>query len=295
MDEVDLTIAQLEALLAISEQGSFTGAAGALGLTQSGVSRTIASLERRFGAALVHRGPHGAALTGLGRQVAAQARAAMEPLRAIESLAMRTRAGEPDRLRVGAVASVLVRLVPDAVRDLRADVPELDVLTAQGDDDELAEWLEQRTVDVTVSTVPPANVSDGWTTEEIADEFLAVLPRNHRLARVDRVTLADLAAAGVADPGGTCGPLLAARFADHGVEWHPDHTVRDVGTVVAMVAAGITAGVVRALAAPRPAPSRIVLLPLDPPLRRTLFVHYEAGHQPSADFAEALTSLGKSP
>ncbi|GAB3399525.1 LysR family transcriptional regulator [Flindersiella endophytica] len=284
---VDLTIAQLEALLAVSDAGSFTGAAEVLGLTQSGVSRTIASLERRFGAALVHRGSHGAALTGLGRQVAAQAKAAMEPLRAIESLAVRTRTSEPGRLRVGAVASALVRLVPDAVRELAAEVPELDVLTVQGDDDELAEWLGQRTVDVAVGTAPPA-AGDGWATEEIADEFLAVLPSNHRLGRADRVTLAELAAAGVADPGGTCGPLLAARFADHGVEWCPDHTVRDVETVIAMVAAGITAGVVPALAAPRPAPSRIVLLPLDPPLRRTLFVHYEVGHQPSAALAAAL-------
>ncbi|WP_460514627.1 LysR family transcriptional regulator [Flindersiella endophytica] len=284
---MDLTIAQLEALLAVSDAGSFTGAAEVLGLTQSGVSRTIASLERRFGAALVHRGSHGAALTGLGRQVAAQAKAAMEPLRAIESLAVRTRTSEPGRLRVGAVASALVRLVPDAVRELAAEVPELDVLTVQGDDDELAEWLGQRTVDVAVGTAPPA-AGDGWATEEIADEFLAVLPSNHRLGRADRVTLAELAAAGVADPGGTCGPLLAARFADHGVEWCPDHTVRDVETVIAMVAAGITAGVVPALAAPRPAPSRIVLLPLDPPLRRTLFVHYEVGHQPSAALAAAL-------
>jgi hypothetical protein len=45
---------------------------------------------------------------------------------------------------------------------------------------------------------------------------------------------------------------------------------------------------VPALATPRPAPSRIVLLPLDPPLRRTLFVQYEAGHEPSAALAAAL-------
>jgi hypothetical protein len=55
-----------------------------------------------------------------------------------------------------------------------------------------------------------------------------------------------------------------------------------------MVAAGITAGVVPALAAPRPVPSRVVLLPLDPPLRRTLFVHYEPTHQLSAALAAAL-------
>lgn len=102
--------------------------------------------------------------------------------------------------------------------------------------------------------------------------------------------LAGLVAAGVADPGGTCGPLLAEGFAAHGVEWRPAHVVRDVPTVLAMAEAGITAGVVPAIAAPRPASPNVVLLPLDPPLHRTIRIRHDTADPRAALLADQLTA-----
>ncbi|WP_158891597.1 LysR family transcriptional regulator [Amycolatopsis anabasis] len=284
---MELTVRQVEALLALEEHGSFTLAGRALGLTQSAMSRAVAALERRIGGPLVHRGPDGAALTALGRQAAEHARAALGHLRAIEALGGRA---DAPRLRVGAVASALVRLVPGALVRLTREWPASDVLTVRGDDDELAAWLAADTIDLAVTT-RPRDARDATATEvELTDQFLAVLPRHHLLARGDRVGLAEFARAGVADPGGTCGPLLAAGFAAHGVAWRPDHVVRDVATVLAMAAAGITAGVVPALAAPRPAPAGVTLLPLDPPLRRTLYVRHRTGDRHAATFADLLAA-----
>ena len=84
---MDLTVGHIQALLAVDEHGSFTRAAGALGLTQSAVSRTIAALEHRLCGRLIHRGPDGASLTALGRQVAEHSHAVIGHLRAIEALA----------------------------------------------------------------------------------------------------------------------------------------------------------------------------------------------------------------
>ncbi|WP_215547030.1 LysR family transcriptional regulator [Amycolatopsis sp. CA-230715] len=279
---MDLTIGQVRALLAIGEHGSFTRAAGELGLTQSAVSRTIAALERLLGGQLVHRGPEGAALTALGREVAGHGHAAVGHLRAIEALAHRP---EAPRLRIGAVASALVHLVPAAL----AEWPDLDALTVVGDDDELAEWFTDSTVDLAVSTT---RIPGSKPISTLTDEFLAVLPRRHRLGRASRIALADLVRAGVADPGGTCGPLLTAAFAEEGVTWAPDHTVRDAATVFAMVAAGITAGVVPALAVPRPAPDGVVVRALDPPVHRTLHVHADR-RSPSARKLAALLGTAR--
>ncbi|MEV0613269.1 LysR family transcriptional regulator [Nonomuraea sp. NPDC050404] len=335
---MEIAVGQVEALLALDEHSSFTRAAQALGVTQSGVSRAIAALERHLGAPVVHRHPGGASLTALGREVATHGRAAVEHLRAIEALAERVR---PDRLRVGAVASALVRLVPEALAKLG---PERPALVLQGEDEELPVWLSAGTIDLAITTTPPdaatapqpdahpavgknratppaatppaatrspaarpagendhpaggedraadgqdPTVGGGETQGEFADEFLAVLPRRHPLARHDRVALADLMAAGVADPGGTCGPLLAAGFAAHGVEWRPAHVVRDVATVLAMAEAEITAGVVPSIAAPRPTPPNVVLLPLDPPLHRTIYVRHHPGNPQAALLAKLL-------
>jgi DNA-binding transcriptional LysR family regulator len=287
---MDLTVGQVEALVALDEHGTFTRAGQALGLTQSAVSRTIAALERHLGGPLVHRGTGGTSLTALGRQVAEHAQAAIEHLHAIEALAD-SGAAAP-HLRVGAVASALVRLVPDALARFQRDWPTSRVLTVQGDDDELAAWLAADTIDLAVTTQPGVD-RDAAATEaqaELTDEFLAVLPRNHPLSRGDRVGLAELMNAGVADPGGTCGPLLAAGFAAHGVVWRPDHVVRDVSTVLAMAAAGITAGVAPALAAPRSTPPGVTLLPLDPPLHRTLYIRHHARHEHSETLAGLIAN-----
>jgi LysR family hydrogen peroxide-inducible transcriptional activator len=287
-EQVDLTIGHVRALLAVAEHGSFTRAGDALGLTQSAVSRAIATLERRLGGPVVHRGPDGASLTALGRQVAVHAHAVVDHLRAIEALA---RSEPPAQLRVGAVASAMVRLVPDAVTRLRRDWPTSHILTVQGEDDELAAWLAADTIDLAVTTQSRGQShAENEAQAELTDEFLAVLPRHHPLTRHERVGLAELVAAGVADPAGTCGPLLATGFAAHGVPWHPDHIVRDVSTVLAMAAAGITAGVVPALAAPQPEPPGVTLLPLDPPLHRTLYIRHHADHDHATKLAALLTT-----
>ncbi len=263
-DQVDVTIAHIRALLTVAEHGNFTRAAEALHLSQSGVSRTIAAFERRLGAPLLHRGAEGAELTALGRTVAGHGETVLHGLRAIQEL--RADADEPP-LRAGAVASAHPRLLPAALTELRRRSPRREILAVRGEDDELAEWLAADTIDLAISTVPI-----GPEPRIITDRFLAAVPENHPLAACSGIPAVRLESAGIADPGGTCGPLLAAWFAEGGAHWHPEHTVRDIPTVLTMVAAGITAAIVPALAVPGQLPDGIALRPLLPPLHRKLYI-----------------------
>src|SRR6516162_5283324 len=71
---VDLNQAQLDALVAIADAGSFEAAARALHVTPSAVSQRIRALEAAAGQVLVSRGApcrptgHGERLVRLGRQ-----------------------------------------------------------------------------------------------------------------------------------------------------------------------------------------------------------------------------------
>jgi LysR family transcriptional regulator (chromosome initiation inhibitor) len=71
---VDLNPAQLDALVAIADQGSFEAAARQLNVTPSAVSQRIRALEATAGQVLISRGtpckptPHGELLVRLGRQ-----------------------------------------------------------------------------------------------------------------------------------------------------------------------------------------------------------------------------------
>jgi len=72
-----MNLAQLRALVAVADQGTFTGAAAALGLTQSAVSHTVASLEKELAVPLVLRRRGGTMLTSHGQQVLRHAREAV--------------------------------------------------------------------------------------------------------------------------------------------------------------------------------------------------------------------------
>ncbi|MGW5456634.1 LysR family transcriptional regulator [Nocardia sp. NPDC003979] len=279
---MDVTVGQLEALLSVDEHRSFTRAADALNLTQSAVSRAIATLEKQLGRQLVHRSPRGATLTRAGREVADHGASIIARLSMIEALAD---SSEPPQLRVGAVGSAMARLVPQTLERLRRDHPGLRVLTVEGDDDELSAWLDAGTIDMSISTIDHIGTNPTTTLE---DQFVAAVPHDHRLTRDDRIDLADLSAAGIVDPGGTCGPLLAHQFEDHGALWRPDHTVRGTSTALAMVAHGITAAIVPAMAVPDPLPEGVALRGLRPPLHRRLYVRHEPHNKYATELARLL-------
>ncbi|MEV0598747.1 LysR family transcriptional regulator [Streptomyces sp. NPDC050315] len=70
----DVELRQLRCLVAIVDEGSFTDAAIALGVSQAAVSRTLASLERALGARLLRRTSREVTPTGTGLRVVSHAR-----------------------------------------------------------------------------------------------------------------------------------------------------------------------------------------------------------------------------
>ncbi|MFF7731717.1 LysR family transcriptional regulator [Streptomyces sp. NPDC007984] len=70
----DIEFRQLRCLVAIVDEGTFTDAAHALGVSQAAVSRTLASLERALGVRLLRRTSREVTPTATGLRVVAQAR-----------------------------------------------------------------------------------------------------------------------------------------------------------------------------------------------------------------------------
>jgi DNA-binding transcriptional LysR family regulator len=87
---VEPSSVQLKCLVAVVDAGSFAGAGRRLGMTPSGVSKTIARLEEAQGVRLLHRSTHNLALTDAGEQVIEAARnvaAGLDHLRSALTLA----------------------------------------------------------------------------------------------------------------------------------------------------------------------------------------------------------------
>ncbi|MFE8947110.1 LysR family transcriptional regulator [Streptomyces sp. NPDC007856] len=103
MDEVELR--QLRCLVAIVDEGTFTDAAIALGVSQAAVSRTLAGLERTLGVRLLRRTSREVSPTATGLRVVAQARRVLADV----AVLVQEAASGHTRLRIGYAWSAVGR------------------------------------------------------------------------------------------------------------------------------------------------------------------------------------------
>jgi DNA-binding transcriptional LysR family regulator len=182
---------QLHYVVTIAEEGSFTAAAARLHIAQQSLSQQIALIERRLGATLFDRGPHGVTLTVAGAALLPEARAALAAADRAFEVARRAASDAPMRLRIAFLSSVANHLLPPVIRGLREEAPELMVDTEELPIAQLVARLRDGTLDAGLSRPP---LVDDLVTEEIMREpVAAVLPAGHRLATAATLTLADLA------------------------------------------------------------------------------------------------------
>ncbi|MGY5014967.1 LysR family transcriptional regulator [Streptomyces sp. 900105755] len=103
MNEVELR--QLRCLVAIVDEGTFTDAAIALGVSQAAVSRTLAGLERALGVRLLRRTSREVTPTAAGARVVERARRVLAD---VADLVQEAASG-PRRLRIGYAWSAVGR------------------------------------------------------------------------------------------------------------------------------------------------------------------------------------------
>src|SRR5215510_10738043 len=94
------TASDMRAFVQVVEQQSFSGAAAALGLTPSAVSKLITRLEERLGVRLLHRTTRRLALTPEGELYFARARRILTDIDEAEAELAKSRASPRGRLHV---------------------------------------------------------------------------------------------------------------------------------------------------------------------------------------------------
>lgn len=261
---MNITLAQLRALVATIDRGSFTLAAATLGIGQSAVSHAVAGLEREVGGQVLRRG--GApAPTPLGERLIGHARSVLASVDALEAV---VRPGTArGTVRLAAVPTVCQGLLP-RLRDLWAvTLPDVDVQVYEGDDDEMPEWLEAGTVDAAV-LVDPAVIPDGGVIVA-RDEMAAVIRRDHPLADAAALTLDDLHEDGLVAGGGGCEHQIQRMHEIAGQPFRYAHRVREMSTMFGMIQRGEGVSVVPTLGRVM-LPDDLVMVPTTPRLERTL-------------------------
>ncbi|MFJ9825472.1 LysR family transcriptional regulator [Streptomyces sp. NPDC101160] len=122
-------VGELRILLAVAREGGFSAAATALGMTQSAVSHSVRTSERKLGAVLFERGRKGATPTAAGEVALGHAR---RVLRLLEVMGAEVRGAAGGAggagtlsgpLRIAAFRSAALHLLPPALERLTARHP----------------------------------------------------------------------------------------------------------------------------------------------------------------------------
>ncbi|WP_433240141.1 LysR family transcriptional regulator [Actinomadura nitritigenes] len=167
--------------LAVAEQGHVTNAASELRVSQPGLSRAIARLERELGVPLFDRVGRGVALSRYGRVFAEHARR----LAAEEEAARRAlaQAADPER---GEVSLAFLHtqgpsFVPDLIRRYRRDHPGVAFRLSQDNSERLAAMVLDGRADLAITAPPPAHPSLTWH-PLVTERLELAVPADHRLA-----------------------------------------------------------------------------------------------------------------
>ncbi|MBL1115951.1 LysR family transcriptional regulator [Streptomyces sp. 110] len=187
---MNVDMRHLRALAAIGDEGTVTGAARALHITQPALSRTLEQLESRLGVRLVERTTRRLELTDAGLRLWEHAHRILRQLD--DALAEAAApAGPPRPLRLAFAWAALGRHTVPLLRAWRQRRPEVRVEIRRLDDPEAA--LRRGLADLAFLRVRPHDTTSLTLVELASEPRLAALPEHHHLAGRAELTLADLA------------------------------------------------------------------------------------------------------
>lgn len=255
------------ALQKVLETGSFTKASALLGYSQSAVSQSIASLEGELGLQLLIRSRYGVRLTPEGEALYPDIEKMLLQYQALQEHVKDLRGLGTGIIRIGTISSITCQWLPPLIAGFQQQYPQVQFVFHQGDYTLIPQWIRSGEVDFGFITT---QISTELETREFKNgEMLAVLPRNHPLARQDCVTLEQLAREPFIEleEGQFSEPMEAFRQA--GLSPDVRYRIHDDYAIMTMVEAGLGVSILAKLVLRHTAYGN-VCLPLDPPIFRHL-------------------------
>ncbi|MFJ2327161.1 LysR substrate-binding domain-containing protein [Pseudomonas sp. NPDC087690] len=190
-----IDIRQLRYFVVVAEEEHVGRAAERLHISQSPLSRQIAQLEERLGLTLFERSQQRIRLTRDGQTFLAETRALLTHANRLESLGKRLGRGEEGGLCIGYIENAMhAGVLPNALRVLRADRPNVHVALYNLSSAEQLEGLRQRSLDIALVSEPPTDDDPDLLSLQVLDDpMLLALPEHHRLAQQSVLSPEDLA------------------------------------------------------------------------------------------------------
>lgn len=188
-----MELRQIRQFLAIVDEGSFTAAAQALGVSQQAVSKAIGALEDEFGVRLFDRDTRLVVLSHFGQMLLAHARnidaEAQQFARQLND-AIGVRSG---RLTIGTGSTAATYIVPEVISRMLRRRPNLRISVRDGSAATLIPMLLRGELDATLCVLGRP-LDDPLIRQEVLfhERMRVMIGANHPLAGVGQVNLAAL-------------------------------------------------------------------------------------------------------
>lgn len=143
-----LDLRKLTYFIEVSEAGSFTRAARAVGVSQATLSHQVAALEKELRAQLFYRTGRGVRPTDAGYAFLGRARTIVDELKMAEGELEGYRDAPSGRLRFGVPPSVSHSLISGFALEMRRAFPNVTLAITEGSSGFIGEWLTRDRLDL---------------------------------------------------------------------------------------------------------------------------------------------------
>lgn len=187
-----MEIRQLEALVGISDHGTFSSAAEVLGTVQSNISNRIARLEDELGTELVNRAT--GLLTESGEIVVSRARRILGELSAIAADVSELNADIRGQVVLGMIGTAGRWIVPLLLDALRSTYPQIALRIIEGSNSTIEPQLVHGRLDLAVLAWP-VDAPELTEVDLFTEDLVVIVAKDHPIAQMKTpVSFAQLAA-----------------------------------------------------------------------------------------------------
>ena len=182
----------LKYFLTVAREGSITGAANSLHLTQPTLTRQIQELERELGQKLLVRGKYKVTLTPEGMILRKRAQEIVDMVEKTEAEFQAITDTISGEVYIGGGESDCMKYIAEIIKEIQADYPDIKFHISSGNAEDVTEKLDKGLLDFGV-LIQPVDLSkyDNLPLPD-KDVWGVIMRKNSPLAKKDYVELEDL-------------------------------------------------------------------------------------------------------
>ncbi len=261
-----MDIKDMRLFLAIAEEKNLTRAARKNGYTQSAASHILKNMETELGFPLFSRSQKGLMLTKNGGMLLPHVRRILSAAESFSQEAFAIRGIQTGHIAIGTYLSASVQWLPAALEQFYQDYPQMTVEIREGNFQEIENWLESGAIDFGICSSPDDERMD-WI--PLKKEFyMAVCAQDSPWARQKILNLAQLNEISYIEEKGDVDlnrQLRRLRITPP----LPRYSSLNIYAMIAMARHNLGVCILPELIT-RDSCQNVTLLPLEPPIERTI-------------------------